>query len=171
MALCLKSPYHIHTHILSEQTNKVRHLLYFKLHQFLSLILFYNWLLLSWVTGKTVKQFLKKNLQPCGTPQDKKKTMIGTVVTIICTHLHSSVRRSQVQFVGLHSWGGSFLSQNKRASVTSLVFSIQQRTIVTDQELHNNTLPPQHKKRDHMLKEFLWKLSKELFLILTHWTD
>lgn len=103
-------------------------------------------------------------MQPCGTPQDKKKTMIGTVVTIICTHLHSSVRRSQVQFVGLHSWGGSFLSQNKRASVTSLVFSIQQRTIVTDQELHNNTLPPQHKKKRSHVERISLKTFKRTLL-------
>ena len=66
-------------------------------------------------------------------------------LSIICTHLHSSVWRSQVQFVGLHSWGGSFLSQNIRASVTTLEFSsIGQRTIVTDQELQNHTHLPQN---------------------------
>ena len=66
-------------------------------------------------------------------------------LSIICTHLHSSVWRSQVQFVGLHSWGGSLLSQNIRASVTALEFSsIGQRTIVTDQELQNHTHLPQN---------------------------
>lgn len=66
-------------------------------------------------------------------------------LSVICTHLHSSVWRSQVQFVGLHSWGGSLLSQNIWASVTALEFSsVGQRTIVTDQELQNHTHLPQN---------------------------
>lgn len=86
-------------------------------------------------------------------------------LSVICTHLHSSVWRSQVQFVGLHSWGGSFLSQNIWASVTTLEFSsIGQRTIVTDQELQNHTHLPQNGNNkalkniySRMINSLIWR--------------
>lgn len=91
-----------------------------------------------------------------------------TITRNLHTHLHSGVGRSQVQFEGLHSWGRSFLSQNIRASVTALEFSIlPERTIVTGQELHNYTLPQiKHLKQRQIMCIFKWMDNAAIVLLI-----